>query len=105
LAGTVRPTILLVRDRSALPLEVAVSLNRTHTTVITIWFAALMVVAGVAVAAGVDVSVSRIIALVVFGCAPALVLVLIFKGAPQSVGQMLYETDHAASASEKRDVR
>ena len=79
------------------------SLNRTQSTVITIWFAALMVVAGVAIAAGVDVSVGRIIALAVLGCAPALVLILVFKGAPQSVGQLLYETDNAASA--KRDIR
>jgi hypothetical protein len=83
------------------------SLKRSHITAISAWLFILMVVLAIEILLGVEITTTQVLALVVMGVAPAVVLVVVFRGAPQSMGQLLYETDHAKDpkASDKSSTR
>jgi hypothetical protein len=80
-----------------------VSLNRFHIVVIAGWFAAIIAVIGVRLEMGAPVTLAQSVALLMLGCIPAAVLVLVFRGAPPpTIGQVLYETDQAAGPTTRR---
>jgi hypothetical protein len=52
---------------------------------------------GISLAAGAEITMSRTVGLLMLACIPPAVLVMVFRGAPdQSIGQILYETEHAS---------
>ena len=84
------------------------SLNRFHIIAIAAWFVTLAVVVGVRFSLGVAVSATQILWVLLAGCVPAIVLVVVFRGAPRTIGQLLYETDQKSSeanSGDERDVR
>ena len=75
------------------------SLNRFHLTVVTIWFAALLAVLGLRIVMDVPTSIVEGMGLILLGCAPALILVSVFRGAPpQTIAQVLYDAEQDANA-------
>src|SRR5713101_3735621 len=85
----------MVRDRSD-PSEVTMSLKRIHITVITVWFVALMLIIGVGLANGIPITLAWTLSLLIFGCLPPVILLILFRGAPpRTIGQVLYDEEHA----------
>jgi hypothetical protein len=84
------------------------SCARFHITAIAVWFVTLAVVVGVQFSLGVAVSATQILTVLLVGCVPAIVLIVVFRGAPRTIGQLLYETDQKSSeanSGEKPDAR
>jgi hypothetical protein len=70
------------------------SLHRFHIAAIATWFVALVVVLGIWFSLGAAVTPAGIFTVVLASCVPALVLLIVFRGAPRTIGQLLYETDN-----------
>lgn len=84
------------------------SLNKFHITAIAAWFVTLVVLLGARFTLGIEVTAGQILTLLLVGAVPVIVLVAVFRGAPRTIGQILYETDQTSSetnAGEKPDVR
>lgn len=80
------------------------SLSRVHVTVIGVWFSLVAVIAVVASAMGYRLSLTTgVLALAVAIAAPV-VLLMIFRGAPErSTVELIYDVEHpSATNSEKR---
>ena len=74
------------------------SINRFHVIVISCWLTALLATLAIALALGVEMTQGRSIALLLVACLPPVVLVTVFRGAPEpSIGQILYDADHAGA--------
>jgi hypothetical protein len=79
------------------PKEVAVSLNRFHLTILTAWFMTLVVALAIRTAAGLPLSFAGAVGAMALGCVPAVVLLMVFRGAPpQTIAEFLRETEPPA---------
>lgn len=81
------------------------SLNRFHITVITAWFVTLVSLLAARFALSAGAGIAETFGLLVLGCVPAVVLVVVFRGAPTTIGQILYTTDQASSEAKTRKPR
>jgi len=71
-----------------------VSLNRFHLTVMAAWFMTLAVVVGIRLVAGVGPSLTGAFGVVVLGCVPAVILLMVFRGAPpRTIAEVLHEAE------------
>ena len=67
-----------------------------HKLAISYWIAAVILVAGVTLASGADITAGRIFALFLLAGIPPVVMVMVFRGAPeQTIGEILYDAEHA----------
>jgi Na+/melibiose symporter-like transporter len=74
------------------------SLNRFYMTVISSWFAALVVLFAVRVVLGGPTSLTEGVVLMLIGCVPAFVLMVVFRGAPpQTVAEVLRDAERTSS--------
>jgi hypothetical protein len=81
----------------------SMSFSRLHVVLMTAWM--LSVVAAIAVffGAGLPGTWPQSAALFVLGCAPVAILLAIFHGAPpQTIAQILYDTDQSATGIARR---
>jgi hypothetical protein len=79
------------------PKEVAVSLNRFHLTALAAWFMTLVVALAIRIAAGLPLSLAGAVGAMALGCVPAMVLLMVFRGAPpQTVAEVLHEAERPA---------
>lgn len=75
------------------------SLNRFHFTIIAGWFMAVVALVGIRLALLAPPSVTEGVAWSLLLCVPPMILLSVFRGAPpQTVGEVLYEVEHPATA-------
>jgi hypothetical protein len=80
-----------------IPKEVPVSLTRFHLTILAAWFMTLVVALAIRVAAGPPLSFAGAVGAMALGCVPAVVLLMVFRGAPpQTIAEVLHETERPA---------
>jgi hypothetical protein len=77
------------------------SLGRTHSTLITIWVVAVLLFIGVSLANGTPITLAWSVGVLALGCLPPAILLTIFRGAPpRTIGQVLYDEEHATVAAQ-----
>jgi len=81
------------------------SAHKFRIAAIAAWFVALVAVLVVRVSLGIAVSAAQIFTLALAGCVPAVVLLMVFRGAPRTIGQLLYDTEHATAQVARSDAR
>lgn len=73
------------------------SLNRLQLMVIAAWFAMIGVLLGTRLVFGIPTTLAESAAVVLLGCIPATVMLVVFRGAgPRNVTQMLYDIDRTS---------
>jgi hypothetical protein len=80
------------------------SVHRFHIAAIASWFVALAAYLAIRISLGVTIGAAEVVTMILMGCAPALVLITVFRGAPRTIGQLLYDTDHASSDLNRSDA-
>lgn len=80
------------------------SLHRVHVTVIGVWFALVTIVAVVAAAMGQRLSLTTGVVALAMAIAAPVVLLMIFRGAPErTTVELIYDVEHSSTTnSEKR---
>jgi hypothetical protein len=74
------------------------SLNRFRLTIISSWFAALVVLFAVRVVLGGPTSFTAGMGLILLGCVPAFVLMVVFRGAPpQTIAEVLHHAERTSN--------
>ena len=70
------------------------SLNRFHMTVVSSWLVALVMLFAVRVVPGGPTSFTAGVGLILLGCVPAFVLMVVFRGAPpQTIAEVLHDAE------------
>jgi hypothetical protein len=85
--------------------EVVVSLNKSlhqlHRSIVVAWLVAVVAAIAVRIAFGAtSVSITEGLGWLMVASVPAVVVLSVFRGAPQTMAQMLYNTDHPARAKQ-----
>jgi hypothetical protein len=75
------------------------SLRRSHLVIIWGWLIAVAGLFAVRLVMGVPPSFTDVFAALVLGCVPAVVFMRVFRGSPQTVAQLLYDTEQAPPSS------
>lgn len=79
------------------------SLNRFHLTAMSAWFMTLVVVLGIGLTAGIEPSLTGAFGAAVLGCVPAIILLMVFRGAPpRTIADVLH---HAEGSNRGRAAR
>jgi hypothetical protein len=82
------------------------SLTRTHTAVITVWFAVVIGLLGARIALGtVPVTAAESAAWLSLACIPAAVLLFVFRRASPTIAQVLYETEQTVNTADVNATR
>jgi hypothetical protein len=80
-----------------------VSLNRLHIILIAGWLISLIVTIGIVLGPGMPGTLPRSVAILALGSIPVVVLLVVFRGAPpNTIAQVLYDTDQTASGLARR---
>jgi hypothetical protein len=75
------------------------SLNQLHRSIVVAWLIAVVAAIAVRIVFGAtSVSITEAVGWLMVGGVPAVVVLSVFRGAPQTMAQMLYDTDHPAHA-------
>jgi hypothetical protein len=75
------------------------SLNHLHRSIVVAWLVAVVAAIAVRIVFGAtSVSMTEGLGWLMVGSVPAVVVLSVFRGAPQTMAQMLYDTDHPARA-------
>jgi hypothetical protein len=76
------------------------SLYERHWSIVVVWLVAVVAAIGIRMVFGTaSVSMTEGLAWLIVGSVPAVVVLSVFRGAPQTTAQMLYDTDRSRDAS------
>ena len=82
------------------------AISRFHFTAVSAWLVLVVIIAGVGRAMGLPVTLGSTLLLLVAGFLPVAIVLAVFRGAPPpTIGQVLYEEEHAARDVAKRTDR
>jgi hypothetical protein len=89
--------LVLTDSTSEVFVSLNTSLNQRHWSIVAAWLAVVAVAIVIRMMFGTaSLSMTETLGWLVVGSVPAVVVLSVFRGAPQTTAQMLYDTEHSA---------